>query len=153
MTSCHIHTADLIHSLFSVHHLRCRDYSSQWVPPSEAEWLPENFELVCHYLQAARDVELLICQRQSSTTANCRREHGGRVAQKFVGLLVTHWGPVITYGVTDHGQHYLSWWLVAWQPQMNTWTSADLLSVTYTGTHFTAFSLEFFSLLIRRLMA
>ena len=58
------------------------------------------------------------------------------------GQQLTHCGLVMPYGVTELGQHWLRWWLVAWQHQAITWTNVDLSSVRSLGIHLRALSLD-----------
>ena len=38
---------------------------------------------------------------------------------------LTHCGLMMPYGDRDLGQHWLRWWLIAWQYQAITWTKVD----------------------------
>ena len=51
---------------------------------------------------------------------------------------LTHCGLVTPYGTINVGQHWLSWWLIAWQHQAITWTNVDLSSVGSSGIHMRA---------------
>ena len=44
------------------------------------------------------------------------------------------------YGDKDLGQHWLRWWLVAWQHQCITWTNIDFLKPRFCGIHLIATS-------------
>ena len=46
------------------------------------------------------------------------------------------------YGCIDLGQHWLRWWLRAWQHQTITWTSVDLSSVRSNDINLRVISLE-----------
>ena len=46
----------------------------------------------------------------------------------------------MSYGDIDLGQHWLRWWLVAWQYQAITWTIVDFPLITFCGIHMGAIS-------------
>ena len=59
------------------------------------------------------------------------------------GYLKDQWvNSLLPYGNIDLGQHWLRWWLVAWQPQAITWTNVDLLSVRSNDIHLRTISQE-----------
>ena len=60
----------------------------------------------------------------------------------FWTLGTMYCGLMMPYGDRDVGQHWLRWWLVAWQHQAITWTNVDWSSVKSSDIHIGAISQE-----------